>query len=185
MSSFKISKKAAHTDSRMSIIAKHEQTLDNIEKDRKNIDKYKSELNLLYKARNINKFNKEIEDKITVLEKKIENITTGADLSDYLFKSIEFIKDIDKEDYLNVTNTDGEIFKYISLDSQNNKEETYKMYMSKCFPNECKSYSKPKIDEYICKECKASMIKDIANGTLVCYSCGATQNFNISDLLIF
>ena len=31
MSSFKISKKGAHTDSRMSIIAKHDQTIENIE----------------------------------------------------------------------------------------------------------------------------------------------------------
>ena len=39
MSSFKISKKNAHTDNRMSIIAKHNQTIENIEKDKKNIDK--------------------------------------------------------------------------------------------------------------------------------------------------
>lgn len=35
MSSFKISKKTVHTDARMSIIAKHDKTIENIEKDKK------------------------------------------------------------------------------------------------------------------------------------------------------
>ena len=64
MSSFKISKKGAHTDSRMSIIAKHDQTIENIEKEKKNLNKYKSELNLLYKAKSVNKFKRDIDTKI-------------------------------------------------------------------------------------------------------------------------
>ena len=126
MSSFKISKKNAHTDSRMSIIAKHDQTIETIEKEKKNINKYKSELNLLRKAKTVNKFNKDIEDKIKNLEQKIADISNDRDLSEYLFKSLDFIKEIDTEEYTSATDNKGEIFKYISLDSENNKEEMYK-----------------------------------------------------------
>ena len=40
MTSFKISKKIVHTDSRTSIIDKHVETIKKIEYDKKNIDKY-------------------------------------------------------------------------------------------------------------------------------------------------
>ena len=183
MSSFKISKKTVHTDSRMSIIAKHNQTLDNIEKEKKNLEKYKSELNLLRKAKTVNKFNRDIDIKIKNLEVKIDNITSDRDLSEYLFKSLDFIKEIDTDEYINGSNSDGEIFKYISLDSQNNKEEVYKMYMAKCFPDESTRCIQNRKNEYNCKDCNNNMmIHDTSSGILVCYECGLTQNFNISDL---
>ena len=183
MSSFKISKKNAHTDSRMSIIAKHNQTIENIEKEKKNIEKYKSELKLLNKAKSSNKFNRDLEDKIAKLEEKINNILTERDLSEYLFKSLDFIKEIDADEYTSgINNDDGEIFKYISLDSQNNKEEMYKMYMAKCFPDESNKFIQVKKNEYICKDCESNLIHDTSAGVLVCYTCGLTQNFNISDL---
>ena len=182
MSSFKISKKNAHTDSRMSIIAKHNQEIENIEKEEKNIQKYKSELNLLYKAQTVNKFNRDLEKKIKNLEQKIDDITSGRYLSEYLFKSIDFIKEIDTDEYTSGSNNDGEIFKYISLDSQNNKEKMYKMYMAKCFPDESNTFIHVKSNDYNCKECNSKLIRDTSSGILVCYGCGITQNFNISDL---
>ena len=182
MSSFKISKKNAHTDSRMSIIAKHNQTIENIEKEKKNIEKYKSELNLLRKAKKVNKFNKDIEDKIKNLEQKITDISNDRDLSEYLFKSLDFIKEIDAEEYTSATDKNGEIFKYISLDSENNKEEMYKLYMAKCFPDESNRCIQAKKYEYICKDCNCNLIHDTSAGLLICYECGITQNFNISDL---
>ena len=51
MSSFKISKKTVHTDSRTSIIDKHLETIKKIEDDKTNLDKYRSELILLEKTR--------------------------------------------------------------------------------------------------------------------------------------
>lgn len=182
MSSFKISKKNAHTDSRMSIIAKHDQTIETIEKEKKNISKHKSELNLLYKARSVNKFNRDIDLKIKELEDKISDIETDKKLSDYLFNSIDFIKQIDSEEQTTECNNDGEIFKYISLDSTNNKEEMYKMYMAKCFPSESNGYVEVIKNGYICKECNGNTIHDTCSGMLICYDCGLTENFNISDL---
>ena len=51
MTSFKISKKTVHTDSRTSIIDKHLETIKNIEDDKKKLDKYRSELVLLEKTK--------------------------------------------------------------------------------------------------------------------------------------
>tara|TARA_B100001758_G_scaffold126625_1_gene108913 strand:- start:2732 stop:3823 length:1092 start_codon:yes stop_codon:yes gene_type:complete len=182
MSSFKISKKTAHTDVRMSIIAKHDKTIENIEKDKKNINKYKSELNLLYKARTINKFNGEIEAKIKQLEQKINDLETDKDLADYLFRSMDFIKEIDSEECTTECNNEGEIFKYISLDSSNNREELYKRYMAKCFPKESVGYIEKRQNSYICGDCQSSTIHDTSSGLLICYNCGLTERFNISEL---
>ena len=44
---------------------------------------------------------------------------------------MEFIKEIDNEEHTTECSSDGEIFKYISLDSTNNKEDMYKKYMAK------------------------------------------------------
>ncbi len=182
MSSFKISKKIAHTDSRTSIITKHDQTIDSIEIEKKNLNKYKSELNLLYKARTVNKFNREIDSKLKELEDKINDIETDRHLSEYLFKSMDFIKEIDSEEYTTECNNEGEIFKYISLDSQNNKEEVYKMYMAKCFPEESGISVERVKDVYVCKECQGNTVQDTSSGLLICYTCGLTEKFNISEL---
>ena len=182
MSSFKISKKNAHTDNRMSIIAKHEETIESIEKEKKSLDKYKSELNLLYKARDNNKFNRVLEEKIKKLENKIEEITSDQSLADYLFKSIDFIKNIDNEEYTTECDNEGEIFKYITLDSKNNKEEVYNMYMAKCFPKESNGYIQCKKSGYICRDCNENTVHDTSSGLLICYNCGLTETFNISEL---
>ena len=185
MSSFKISKKTAHTDSRMSIIAKHDEKLETIEEEKKNLEKYKSELNLLYRAKSINKFNKDVQqinEKIKNLEIKINDIESEKELSEYLFKSIEFIKNIDTDEYTNDCNNEGEIFKYITLDAKNNKEEMYKLYMEKCFPEETNNRVQKRQDIFNCKDCGSSTIQDTTAGKLVCYTCGLTEIFNISDL---
>lgn len=182
MSSFKISKKIAHTDSRMSIISKHDQTIESIETEKKNLNKYKSELNLLYKAKSVNKFNRDIDTKLKELEDKIDDIESERQLSEYLFKSMDFIKEIDSEEYTSECNNDGEIFKYISLDSQNNKEEVYKMYMAKCFPEESGICVERGKAVYVCKECQGNTVQDTSSGLLICYTCGLTEKFNISEL---
>ena len=168
----------------MSIIAKHEQTLETIENEKKNLSKYKSELNLLHRVRSINKSNKDIQEinnKIKDLEDRICDIESERDLSDYLFKSMDFIKNIDIEEYTNECNNNGEIFKYISLDSKNNRGEMYKMYMATCFPEEAGNIVQRK-NIFNCKECGCNTVRDTADGKLICYTCGLTEIFNISDL---
>jgi ribosomal protein L37AE/L43A len=186
MASFKLSKKAVHTDTRMSIIAKHDKTIQDIEKEKKNINKYTSELKSLYSTKEKTKDLlelRDLENKIELLEKKIDAIKNETDLTEYLFNAMEFIEHIDSDTYTNENfNRDGEIFKYIKLDSSNNKEELYNMYMVKCFPQESREYHYFRNEVFICKDCGASTTRDVSSGVTVCYTCGLTAVNNISNI---
>ena len=186
MASFKLSKKAVHTDTRMSIIAKHDKTIQDIEKEKKNINKYTSELKLLYSTKEKTKDILQLRDlknKIEFLEKRIDAIKNETDLTEYLFNAMEFIEHIDSDTHTNENfNSDGEIFKYIKLDSSNNKEELYNMYMVKCFPQEAREYQCFRNEIFICKDCGSSTTRDVSSGVTVCYSCGLTAVNNISNI---
>ena len=99
MSSFKISKKTVHTDSRTSIIDKHLETIKKLEDDKINLDKYYSELVLLEKTKknfvrmknDSDVFN--ISKKIGTLKENIKKIENDTELSEYLFKRSK-IKDL-------------------------------------------------------------------------------------------
>jgi hypothetical protein len=190
MSSFKISKKTVHTDSRTSIIDKHFETIKKIDEDKNNLDKYRSELILFRKIKenclkknNLSEINN-IAEKIAELERKIKNIENDTDLTEYLFNSIGFIKDIDNNECTTVQNSTEEgIFKYISLDSKNNRGEMYKMYMEKCFPSEISKTSQCNtMSTFRCKECNYKTTNDNAAGITICFNCGLTEQCNISNL---
>lgn len=189
MTSFKISKKTIHTDSRTSIIDKHLETIKQIEDDKKNLDKYRSELILLkktkknFESKNNFSIGFSISQKIHLLEDKIKNIESDTDLSDYLFDSINFIKEIDNNECTVVEDTtDDGIFKYISLDSKNNKGEMYKMYMEKCFPSEVKKTVEYKNNMFRCRDCDGKTLNDVSSGLTICFDCGLTEKSNISNL---
>jgi len=190
MTSFKISKKTVHTDSRTSIIDKHLETIKSIEDDKTNLDKYRSELILLEKTKKNFEVKKKYAEvfsfsqKIVGLKHKIEKIENDTELSDYLFNSIDFIKEIDNNEYTTVEDRpeDG-IFKYISLDSKNNKGEMYKMYMEKCFPAESGTYFESKRNNiYRCPDCDGKTTNDISSGLTLCFNCGLAEKSNISNL---
>ena len=190
MSSFKISKKNVHTDGRTSIMEKHLSTITNIENEKNNITKYNSELILLKKTYEMN-FKKQnfdnlymLTEKINKITEKIYNIENGTEMSEYLFNSIDFIKKIDDFEHVAVdeTNNDG-IFRYITMDSKNNKGEMYKSYMETCFPNEVpRNSTGAKINEFRCKDCNKKTTNDISSGITICFNCGLTDNYNISTL---
>jgi len=171
MSSFRLSKKKVHSDSRMSISAKHDETLSKIENETKNLSKYKKELTSLISTRDSNQLNKkyenleEINKKINHLTEKIRSIETCENLTEYLYNSIEFVKNIDGIEYTentNNNNNDG-IFKYVTVDLEKRNEDNYKMYMKKCFPGESSNieYSK---NQYICSNCGNNTCQDSGAG---------------------
>tara|TARA_B110000971_G_scaffold209749_1_gene236222 strand:- start:893 stop:2008 length:1116 start_codon:yes stop_codon:yes gene_type:complete len=190
MTSFKISKKTVHTDSRTSIIDKHVETIKIIEDDKQNLDKYRSELILLKKTKqnyeSKNNFSDcfNISQKIDILDDKIKKIENDIDLSDYLFNSINFIRDIDNNECTSVEDTpDDGIFKYISLDSKNNKGEMYKMYMEQCFPEEViRNTQYKRNNTFRCIDCDNKTVNDVSSGLTICFNCGLTEKTNISNL---
>jgi len=175
MSTFKVSKKQIHTDVRSSIIARHESKINEIEIENKNLKSYKEELESL-KSKDSSKV-----DKITHLTDKIKNIESNTMLVDYLFNAIDFIKNIDNAEKQNISSEcNGEISKYIKLDSKNDKELLYKKYISTCFPEENTNYVLSYYN-FKCKECGNKLINDTSVGINVCYTCGNIENFNISS----
>ena len=192
MDSFKVSKKTAHTDNRMTVMAKHELTIKKIEDEKKNLDKYISELDFLKNIKDANIKNKEFEnlskinDKITKLDEKINNIIDDRELTEYLFKSMEFIIDIDMDNVEHSAPEEvskkGEIFKFISVDSERKNEDFYKKYMSTCFPSECKETLVEKKTDFLCIYCGEKTIQDTSAGITICYSCGMTETYNVSQI---
>jgi hypothetical protein len=191
MTSFKISKKPIHTDSRTSILEKHEKKIKEIESKKEKIKIYKQEietLKLCDTSLNL--------QKIKILNEKIKEIESNDELAEYLFKAIDFIKDLDSaeqqltknenenenENYNdNENENSGDISRYIHLNSKNNKELLYKNYIIKCFPEEGIGYINPISYTYKCMECGDKLINDQSVGVNVCYTCGSIENFNISD----
>jgi hypothetical protein len=174
MSTFKVSKKQIHTDVRSSIIARHESKINEIEIENKNLKSYKEELESL-KSKDSSKV-----DKITQLTDKIKNIESNTMLVDYLFNAIDFIKNIDNAEKQNISSEcNGEISKYIKLDSKNDKELLYKKYISTCFPEENTNYVLSYYN-FKCKECGNKLINDTSVGINVCYTCGNIENCNIN-----
>jgi hypothetical protein len=183
MTTFKISKKPIHTDCRTSILEKHEKRIKEIEEKKEKIKIYKEEidsLKLLDSSLNLQKIN--------ILNEKIREIESNNELAEYLFKAIDFIKDLDyseeqlPEEQLSENECLGDISKYIQLNSKNNKELLYKNYMLKCFPEEGNGYVYTPNQMFKCVECGDRLINDSSVGVNVCYTCGSTQNFNVTDV---
>jgi hypothetical protein len=181
MTSFKISKKPIHTDSRTSILEKHEKKIKEIEAKKEKLKIYKHEIEILKRCETPLNL-----QKIKILNEKIKEIESNDELAEYLFKAIDFIKDLDNSEQQLTENEclgdiSGDISRYIQLNSKNNKEMLYKNYIIKCFPEEGIGLVNMMPYIYKCKECGDKLINDQSVGVNVCYTCGSTENFNISD----
>jgi len=188
MASFKISKKPLHTDSRTSILEKHNTKLKEIEREKEKLEIYKKELKSLKNKDISSNLHLHLQlhlQKIKSLEDKINDIESERELVEYLFKAIEFIKNIDNtstEQQPDDSEYLGDVSKYIKLDSKNNKELMYKNYIAKCFPEEGGNYIDTIQDNFKCKDCGNRLVNDPSVGVNVCYMCGTTQTHNISTL---
>jgi hypothetical protein len=194
MNSFKVSKKQIHQDPRMSLISKHNQTIDDLEKESNKLPEYESKLEILIKCKRKQYSKKnptadiqklvELDQEVINLTNKIAKIKSQYELSEYLFKSFEFIQNIDNNEYIYKTeqSTNG-ILDFISVEREKNNEEIYKSYMLKCFPSECPTgYIKSNNNTFCCPECKGNYINDISSGLKICYDCGLTENLTINTI---
>lgn len=190
MNSFKISKKENHTDSRMSLIAKHTETIEHYEKEKEKLPEYIKKLDFLKRMKETKTQNnpsyselKNLEYEINTLEDKIVNLKNDTDLTEYLFKSIEFIDKIDSNDFIETgNNSNAHIFNFISIEREKRIEDIYKEYMVKCFPNEYSNKIKYNDNIHFCKDCSGTMINDIPAGIKICEDCGLTEKYISSGL---
>ncbi len=190
MNSFKISKKETHTDSRMSLIAKHNQTIEYYEKEKEKLPEYIKKLDFLKNMKETKIINKQhsneinkIRDEISKLEEQIIRLKNDTDLSEYLFKSVEFINKLDTLDFTETeNNSNSDIFNFISVKCEKRSEDIYKEYMTKCFPEECSNMYTFKKATCGCKECGGDTINDISAGIKICNNCGLTEPYTSSGL---
>lgn len=166
MSTFKISKRVVHSDTRSSILEKHDAKIKDISDEIEKLEVYKR---LLEKSKDLE------EEKM--LKTKIENIESKRDLTDYLFNVAEFLKEEEsKETNLEKTKNEG-IHKFVSLNSITNTGETYDNFMEKCHGVQRIKSAK---NSFICKICNSKTIKCISEGITMCYDCGDTEKLNLS-----
>lgn len=191
INSFKISKKEIYKDSRTTLIAKHNETISAFEKEKEKLPEYIKKLNFLKGLRETKlQNNKQNDIEVTKLQTEIDNIEIkikriqdDTDLTEYLFKSIEFIDRLDSIDFVEGNNnSNAEIFNFISIKSEKKNEDIYREYMMKCFPDECNNIFKKSNNTSYCIDCGGNTINDIPGGVKICNDCGLTQKYTSSVL---
>jgi hypothetical protein len=181
MANFKLSKKNALSDTRSNIYELHEKKLEFLENEKKNRDKYVTELNEIN-----NQINNSSEDLFMLETRKLElitklnNIENDRELNEYL---LDFITIINKYDYSNKeeisTETNMDNFVISILDTS--KAKLYNDYVRKFNPNLAK-IEIPKQDIIKCNKCKGEvLIYDSRSGCEICTNCGLSTNIVVYD----
>lgn len=166
MSNFKISKKNVHSDTRSSILEKHDTKIKQLIQE---IDKLPEYCKKLEQCKNY-QLKGDLQQKISNIEKKI-------DLNEYLFNLMDFLKEEEStEKFISEEKEEG-IHKFISIDSETNEGATYQKYMEKCHGVK-KNYKK--CNSFICNNCKSNTINSVSEGLTICYTCGNTEKLNLS-----
>ena len=182
---FKISKRDIHSDKRTSIIEKHNETINMFIKEEEKLQSYKDELNKLTKIKQAQKQTSRmvnIDIKIKDLSEKIYNIENNVGLTEYLYNAMDFITEESEEyndDRIIEEKKDG-IYKFLKVDSENNKGTQYNNYISKCF-NGAKDYHINK-NNYTCSLCESIKLQVCEkDGTVECKDCGLVEVRNINS----
>ncbi len=166
MNTFKISKRAAHSDDRSSILEKHDAKIKDIVLEKEKLELYKKNLDKC----------KDFNERYT-LERKIDDIENNKNLTEYLFKVVNFLKDEEsKETNLEENKNEG-IHKFVSINSSKNTGESYDNFMEKCHGI---SRFKTSTTAFICEICNSKTIKCLSEGLSTCYDCGNTEKLNLT-----
>ena len=166
MSDFKLSKKSVHSDTRSSIIEKHDSKIKQLTQEADKLPEYRKKLE---KCKN--------EQLKSELKKKISSIEQKTELNDYLFNLMDFLNEEESEEKKLACEKEEGIHKFISLDSEKNIGVTYEKYMEKChgIRKDIKYLS-----EFVCTNCNSSMTNSVSEGLTICYTCGTTEKLNLS-----
>ena len=162
MSTFKLAKKDALSDTRSNIYDLHEKKLEYFESEKKKLNEY---IYLLEKCKQELNFNK-----INELELKINNIQNDFELNEYL---LDFFKVINvKDSDYNEPCLKGKMDSFCNSTINNTKIETYNNYIQKFNP-ELKEIVVNNINQLICENCESkSFMTEYKTSTSVCINCG-------------
>lgn len=172
MSSFRLSKKNIHKDSRLTIDAVHENKMNEFEEREKNLYKFEMELLILENKlndtniKNNNILRVRLNDKINKLRSDISSIKNNTDMVEYLFKASQFFNDgIDEND--------------IDIKKINNGKK-YRNYLNVCFNKYTYDDYDININNNNCKNCGHNNLEiDQRQNSIICSECGVTETIFI------
>ena len=166
MSSFKLAKKDAVSDTRSNIYDLHEKKIEYFESEKNKLNDYKI---LLQKYKEEKNFMK-----VSELEFKINNIIDDKELNEYL---LDFFHTINTKDSLYEEPVlKGKMDSFCNSKINNTKTETYNSYIQKFNP-ELKEININYNSINSCKNCGCkSFINDYKSSTDICTDCGLSLN---------
>lgn len=168
MASFKISKKDALSDTRTTLYDLHTKKLEYFDSEKKNLNKYVSELEEIKNSNSI---------RLKELEQKIYNIKNDIELNDYLLDFVSLLNKEQPSSLQQVNNTTGKMDSYVNSKIDNSKSKLYNNYIRKFYP-ELKF-----IDDSVqnilpseCKNCKSdTFVYESRTSSEICTKCGLTD----------
>ena len=148
MNNFRLSSKKIYKDSRSSIENLHDEKMKNIINKYDSVDKLKENLKfleqkiLIIQEKKQNNSVLSIKNQIQELKKEIYEIENNYELSDYIDKAWDFLKNFNNDDLiieekldLNNSSNSNNILQFINKTGKTNKGGEYNKYYNKCFLN--------------------------------------------------
>lgn len=183
MNTFKLSSRTIHTDERSSIENKHNKTISKFEKYYSLLPDKEQELSKLKEMLpfvcNIQEKQK-IKEQIGNIDNEINDIKSQKGLMDYILNSLEFIEQIDNENFVESSSKDSSgILQFVDIKGTYENGKIYNEYLLKCFPDENNNISMRAGNTFICKYCNSGMIKDTTH--LFCEGCGVIEKYTETD----
>ena len=167
MSSFKLAKKDAVSDTRTNIDYLHNKKLEYFESEKKNLKNYINELNKLKSEKQINNIKK-----IDILETKIDNINNDNELNNYLLDFFALISETKSEDNYEELSQKGKMDTFINSKINNSKIELYNNYIT-LFDDSLTPIPIIKHNKMVCKNCGSdSFIYESKQSAEICSKCG-------------
>jgi hypothetical protein len=186
MNTFKLSSKTIHTDERSSIENKHNETIDKYNKYYSLLPNKEKEISKLKKLLEYVKDNDEkykLKSQINKLSNEIDDIKLQKGLTEYMLNSIEFIEQIDNENFVeNANKSSAGILQFIDVEGTYENGKLYNEYLMKCFPDENNNISLYTGNTFLCKYCNSNTVKDTTNGYIICETCCITETRTTSDI---
>jgi hypothetical protein len=184
MSTFKLSKKDAVSDTRTNIYDLHERKISYFEKEKGKLDEYKELLQEYTKSINETndlEYKVVLHGKIDSLKEKITNITDDTELNDYLLDFFAIIHNNNK-DTSKQTNKVGQMDTFVQSELNTTKIDMYNEYIKK-FNDELKEIKNDTPHKTnSCEYCGSTRTgNETKTSTVVCLECGNSKNVLFND----
>jgi hypothetical protein len=182
MTTFKLAKKSALSDTRSSIYDLHEKKLEYFESEKKRLPEYKSLILKLREQYKISDLEErfDISRKISNLEELINSVNDDRDLNEYLLDFFQTIKDT--EENFEQRKNKGQMDSFCTSTVDNSKTETYNNYIQRFNPG-LKEVCLDTGNNDHCKFCglMSNQIYEYKSSSNVCQDCGVTESIMLFD----